>query len=70
MYKFAHHPMLQEHAKKKKKINLRQFWYMYNDNFAIHKTNNKNNFALDFFQSIEVEPIDTLSEEGTKQMFN
>jgi hypothetical protein len=43
---------------------------MYNDIFAIHKTNNKNNFALDFFQSIEVEPIDTLSEEGTKQIFN
>ncbi len=62
--------MLQEHAKKTKNLHLQQFWYMYNDIFAIHKTNNRNNFALDFFQSIEVEPIDTLLEEGTKHIFN
>jgi len=70
MYKFAHHPYASRTYKEKKNLNLHQFWYMYNDIFAIHKTNNKNNFALDFFQSIEVEPIDTLSEEGTKQIFN
>jgi hypothetical protein len=34
--------------------------------FAIHKTNNRNNFALDFFQPIEIEPINTLPEEGKK----
>jgi hypothetical protein len=55
--------------KEKKNLHLHQFWYIYNDIFAIHKTNNRNNFALDFFQSIEIEPIDTLPE-STKHIFN